>query len=156
MSAFDNQIIDLNEIKKDIELAKVEGKNVVINERADYLIAKLKEYELLIEDTIKLIKSYVPDVLNELNSKSMKGRYCTVSLRAPGNVNKYKVDEDVSTEFITKTTKIEIKPNVDSINKFYEENGHLPLGVHLIKLEPVVSIRAKTIEPDEDDIPNYE
>jgi len=143
------EVIDLKSLKENIELAKVEGKNVVINDKADYAIAKIKEAEKLIENTIELIKSYVPEVLEELNATNMKGKYCTISLSKPRNMGEYKIEPDkqVDEKFIT--VKKSYVPNVDAIDAYVEEHQKLPYGIIQPQGKRVVSIRYKEVN-DED------
>lgn len=141
MSKKDNQVINLTELYRNIELAKKDGKDVVMNHEADKAIAFLKVAEKQIEEAIVYIRELAKDALKPFNAKTLKGKYVTITVSAPRKVNEYSVTEDADSKFWKK--EIKIIPNKEEIEKYLEENESLPIGVIRNELKSSVSIRLK-------------
>lgn len=134
-------LIRVDEIVKSIKLARQEGKDILLNEDADRAIAYLKFLESEIEVTLKAIKSQMPEVMLPFNAKTIRGKYCRITVGNPKSTSLYRVDEsEVEDKFITRTTTVKVVPNHKAILEYKKQNKSLPVGVYDNNPPSVVSI----------------
>lgn len=134
--------INLVELSENIKLAKTSGKDVVMSDEADKAIAMIKVAESQIKEAIQVIREHATVALEPFNAKTLKGKYCTITVSAPRKVNEYSVDEEASKKYSNKEVKY--TPNKEAIEEYIENNdGQLPRGVHRNELKRSVSIRLK-------------
>lgn len=137
--------IDLTVLREQLEIAKLEGKNVVMDDRADKAVATLKDFERQIKFVIDALKAEMPAILEPFNATKIKGKYCTISIGKPRGTSSYFVDEEGS-EYLKQQISNVI--DVDKIEAYIEDKGQLPKGVHRNDPKPVISIRAKGLEDE--------
>ena len=135
--------IDLVALREQLQVVRQEGENIVLSDKADRAIGLLKLYESQIDIAIKIVKNIIPETLAPFNAKTVRGKYCTISVGKPRGTSAYYVDEEGSEYLKQRITNI---PDVEKIEAYIESRGQLPIGVHKNEPKPVVSIRAKGLE----------
>jgi len=121
--------VDTDEIK----LIAGEAGKLLISKETEVELAKLLDLQVQIELAIKQAEAIIQEkglVLNP-SFKSVEGDLIKASYRAYGQ--KFYLEEDkldqVPTEFYTKEITTKYKPNTDTIEKWTENNGGLPVGI---------------------------
>jgi hypothetical protein len=140
--------IRIKDIIKDISKVKKDGDKILIDDSVDKAIAQLKVAENQIKEAITIIKEHAKAVADPLNAKSLRGKYCTISISAPRKTKKYIIDlDEVDPKFVS--TELIKSANIEEINKYIEKESRLPTGITKAVGNPVVSIRTKTGTADD-------